>query len=209
MKNEIRKMSGYLFPTRNPSYPDVNDIIYKDGFPPTHPVYKKMYDRAHRSDEGKRWRLQYVCIEEELERACRYVDPCDENAAVFSMKFAETIRAAANAYEILAKELYDKFYGEPTRQINVYDYLALDVHIDLHYQSVMHFVAQGEFKSHSEVCRPFSRLSSWDKASTLDSSHVPRWWTAYNKVKHTNKELKDHATLANALAATAALFLMI
>lgn len=39
--------------------------------------------------------------------------------------------------------------------------------------------------------------------------HKPRWWIAYNKVKHSNEGLKDHATLTNAIAATAAVFLLI
>jgi hypothetical protein len=138
----------------------------------------------------------------------RYVDPCDENAGVFSIKFAEIIRAAANAYEIMAKELDAKFYTG-NRKIKILDYLALDVHLNLAVQTVSHFAAQGAFPAHPEVCQPFARLASWDKVSVLNQNHVPCWWTGYNNIKHTNQGLKKNATLANALAATAALFLLI
>ena len=200
--------AAYPFPARNPTYPNPQDILYTDGFSPGNPEYRAMYERAHRGNDAKRWRFQYLSIEEELERALRYVDPCDENADVFSIKFAEIIRAAANAYEIMAKELDAKFYAGK-REINIHDYLALDVHLNLVVQTVTHFAAQGAFPNHPEVCQPFARLESWDKVSILNQHHVPCWWTGYNKIKHTNLGLKENATLANALAATAALFLLI
>ncbi len=201
--------SAYAFPARNPAYPKAHDILDTDGFSPGRAEYRAMYERAHGGD-GNTWRFQYVTIEEELERALRYVDPCEENAGVFSIKFAEIIRAAANAYEIMAKELDAKFYARKGNiKLSIYDYLALDVHLNLAIQTVTHFSAQGTFPQHPEVCQPFVRLAAWDKVSVPDQNHVPCWWTGYNKIKHTNQGLKDHATLANALAATAALFLLI
>jgi hypothetical protein len=206
-KKSVKGSTAYSFPTRNPKYPNDRDIVYTDGFAPTNPECKVMYERAQ-SDDAKKWRFQYVGIEEELERSMRYVDPCDENAAVFSLKFAEIIRAAANAYEIMARDLYARFYNGKDK-IDIHDYLALEKHLDFAKQTVTHFAAQGSFPSHPEVCQPFVRVASWDKASAISSAHIPCWWTGYNKIKHTNDGLKDHATLANALASTAALFLLI
>jgi hypothetical protein len=200
--------AAYSFSARNPVYSNAHDILFTDGFSPGSTEYRRMYERAHRGDDAKRWRFQYLAIEEELERAMRYVDPCDENAGVFSIKFAEIIRGAANAYEIMAKELDAKFYSGK-RHINIYDYLALDIHLNLVVQTVTHFAAQGTFPLHPEVCKPFDRLATWDKVSVPDQNHVPSWWTGYNKVKHTNQGLKGHATLANAMAGTAAVFLLI
>lgn len=197
----------YSFASRNPKYPNACDIVWTEGFAPTTPEYKSMYARAQ-GDDAKRWRFQYIGIEEELERSLRYVDACDENADVFSLKFAEIIRAAANAFEIMSKELYAKFYND-TDKIDIHDYLALEKHLDFVKQTVTHFAAQGSFPNHPEVCQPFVRVASWDKLSGISSNHIPSWWTGYNKIKHTNDGLKKHATLANALSATSALFLLI
>jgi hypothetical protein len=78
--------------------------VFTAGFAVGSPEYRAMYERAQCGDDAKRWRFQYLSIEDQLERALRYVDPCDENAEVFSIKFAEIIRSAANAFEIMAKE---------------------------------------------------------------------------------------------------------
>jgi hypothetical protein len=81
---------------------------------------------------------------------------------------------------------------------------CLDTYLNLVVQTVTHFVIQGTFHTHPEVCKPFDRLSAWDKVS-VPKPCIPCWWTGYNKIKHTNQGLKDHATLANAMAVTAAL----
>jgi hypothetical protein len=153
-------------------------------------------------------RYQYLGIEEELEHAFRFVSPSDDNADAYSLKFAEIIRSAANAYEIMARAIYAKFYND-TDGINIFNYLALDRFLHLADQTVSHFAALGDFPNHPEVCRPFIRLVVWNRNSRILDSHVPYWWTAYNKVKHSNEGLKDHATLANAMAVTAAVFLFI
>src|ERR1700722_11173547 len=195
------------FPIRNPSYPHDYQIVYTDGFDHTKPEYRSMYKRSQDTN-ARLARFQYLGIEEELERSFRYVSPIDDNANAYSLKFAEIIRSAANAYEIVARALYAKFYND-TDAINIFNYLGLDHHLHLSDQTVSHFAALGNFAAHPEVCRPFAALACWDRNSGTQEKHKPAWWTAYNKVKHSNEGLKDHATLANAMAATAAGFLMI
>src|SRR5262245_4663955 len=200
-------VASYPFPTRNASLPNPQDIVFTDGFGPPLREYRAMYDRSQGND-AKLSRFQYIGIEEELERSFRYVSPSDDNADAYSLKFAEIIRSAANAYEIMARSLYSKFYNN-TDKINIFNYLALDYHLQLSGQMVSHFAALGTFPRHPEVSRPFTKLASWDRASPITNAHIPCWWTAYNEVKHSNDGLKDHATLANAMSTTAALFLLI
>jgi len=38
---------------------------------------------------------------------------------------------------------------------------------------------------------------------------IPTWWTAHNRLKHTNESLAQDATLENAMAAVAASFVAI
>jgi hypothetical protein len=195
------------FPPRNPSYPLDHQILYTDGIIHTAPEYQSMYEQSQYTD-ARLARFQYLGIEEELERSFRFVSPSDDNANAYSLKFAEIVRSAANAYEIAARALYAKFYND-SDAINIFNYLALDHHLHLSDQTVSHLAALGNFAAHPEVCRPFVALACWDRTSRTLDRHVPNWWTASNKVKHSNTGLKNHATLANAMAATAAVFLMI
>ncbi len=199
--------SSHPFPTRNPSYPDDYLILYTDGIEHTTPEYRLMCERSQGAD-ARLARFQYLGIEEELERSFRFVSPSDDNAKAYSLKFAEIIRSAANAYEIAARALYAKLYND-SDAINIFNYLALDFHLRLSDQTVSHLAALGNFAAYPEVCRPFAALVGWDRRSETQSRHIPDWWTANNKVKHSNEGLKDHATLANAMAATAAVFLVI
>ena len=68
-------------------------------------------------------------------------------------------------------------------------------------------ISLGSMYAHAEG-RPFTALAGWDRASAVRSEHVPGWWDAYNAIKHTNEGLRGHATLANATAAVAAVFLL-
>jgi hypothetical protein len=203
----MAKTPSYPFPARNPSFPHDHQILFVGSLPHTAPEYRLMYERSQ-GTEARLARFQYLGIEGELEQAFRFVSPSDDNADAYSLKFAEIIRAGANAYEISARALYTKFYND-TDDINIFNYLALDHHLHLSDQTVSHFAALGDFPTHPEVCRPFAALACWDRNSKTEDKHIPSWWKAYNKVKHSNDGLKHHATLANAMAATAAVFLLI
>jgi hypothetical protein len=204
---ELAKTRSHPFPARNANYPNDHQIIYDGSFAHTAPEYRNLYERSQ-GTEARLARFQYLGIEEELERSFRFVSPSDDNADTYSLKFAEIIRTAANAYEIATRSLYAKFYND-SDEINIFNYLALDRFLHLSDQTVSHFAAFGDFPSHTEVCRPFTLLVGWDRNSPILPAHVPGWWTAYNKVKHSNEGLRDHATLANAMAVTAAVFLLI
>lgn len=166
-----------------------------------------MFERAE-GDEAKTWRFQYVAIEEELEQSFRFVHPTDDNLNTYSIKYAEIIRSAANAFEILARELYARFYND-TDALNIYNYLALNVHLQFAHHTIIHLAALGTFPTHPEMVQPFAKLIPWDKASAVNQNHVPEWWTAYNNVKHSNAGLRTNATFANAVAAVGALFILI
>jgi hypothetical protein len=206
---------SYPFPSPNPEYIRVEDVICprheqmspRVVFSKEPEIHRALYERAE-SDGARLSRLQYLVIEEELEQAFRYVNPAAENAGCFSLKFAEIIRAAANAYEIQCKALYARFYNGHDR-INIYNYLALDRFLKLADRRVNHVAALGSFAALKEVAQPFANSASWDQMSPVTQAHVPGWWTAYNKVKHTNQGLERYATLANATAAVAAMFLLI
>ena len=164
------------------------------------------YNRSQ-GEEARLQRLRYLSIEEELERAYRYVSPSADNGKTFSLKFAEIVRAAANAYEIISRTSYARLYND-VDDINILNYLALDVLLGMANKKIRHLMAAGPLSLYPEMEQPFVKLAIWDKSSLVQSNHVPDWWKAYNAVKHTDEGLKKHATLANATSAVAALFLV-
>jgi hypothetical protein len=198
---------SYPFPARNPSFPAVGDIIYTPDVDPEERMYRSLFDRA-KSQDARQLRLQYLCIEEELERAYQYVSPCEANGGSFSHKFAEVIRSASNAYETQCRSLYSRFYNDADA-INIFNYLALDIFLGLAGCKVTHHLAVDSFGSHPEVVQPFVKLTSWDRVSPVGPHHTPAWWTGYTKIKHSLQGLAQHATLSNATAAVAGLHLLI
>lgn len=201
---------SFPFPARNAAYPNKEDILNDPTFaayPRRSPAHKAAYDRA-RSDEAKAFRLQYLSVEEELDRALRYVSPCDHNANTFSFKFADIIRSAANMFEILSKTLYAKFYN-CTDELNIFCYLALDIHLELCAKKLVHLVSIDGFPNNPEVLQPFRNVIAWDRKSEVMPCHIPSWWSSYNSIKHSNAGVMTHATLANATASVAANFLVI
>src|ERR1700730_16174063 len=148
-----KAIASHPFPNRNLAYTHLSEIVYSRNCSLDSPEYKAMYERSQ-GDKAKLWRLRYLGVEEELERAFRYVNPSDENAGTFSIKFAEIILSTCNAYELLTKDLYAKFYNGDD-PINILNYLALDLHLELAKRKVSHLAAIGSFPNHPEVNQPF------------------------------------------------------
>jgi hypothetical protein len=203
---------AFPFPTRNSAFPQVEDVIFVDlrqdfTSPETLATIRRMYARSC-AEEARSLRLQYLTVEEELERAYRYVTPTEQNALTFSFKFADIIRGAANVYELLSKVLYARFYNS-TDRLDIFNYLALDRFLALSGRRVVHLLAVGGFSSHPEVIQPFHSLTAWDQNSPVASTHVPGWWRAYNDIKHSIAGVEGKATQANATSAVAAQFLLV
>lgn len=204
------KVPTFPFPPSNPAYTQLSDVVYVAGEKGDSPLYHRMHRRAV-SDEARFLRHQYVSIEEELERAYRAVCPCEQNAGTFSFKFAEVIRSAAGAYEVFCKTLHARFhtFDEAREKLDVYNYLALDRFLDLSGKRVAHLLALDQFPGLPELTCPFVAVAAWDRASPVGEAHVPGWWRAYRDIKHDMDGLRTAATLANATASVAALFLLI
>lgn len=203
MKN--KPVPSFPFPERNSSYPD--HLIYFIENPAESSIFTAMFQRSQ-SEEARHARFQYMSIESELETSFHYVSPTNDNAKAYSIKFANIIRMAANFYEILAKDLYVKFYNKGDRTC-IFNYLALDAHLLLSRKSICHLAALSDFPEHPETTRPFFQLIKWDRMSLISSNHVPNWWNAYNKIKHADEGIRDHANLANAIASVAAIYLLV
>jgi hypothetical protein len=94
-------------------------------------------------------------------------------------------------------------------QINIFNYLYLEKHLDFSATQLQSTVYYNRFDQSPEVYQPFTLLQTWDKRSQINDVHIPIWWTAYNKLKHTNDGLEKYAMLENAIAAIGGVFVML
>ena len=152
---------------------------------------------------------QYLYIEDELLRSFQYVQPTTRNLNTSSVRFASIIRESANLYEIISKSVYRQIFDIQERDtININNFLSLDFFLDLGTRVLYSPILYGEFNG-SDILQPFKSLVSWNKNSPIVDTHIPKWWTAYNKVKHDINGINDFATLENALSSLGALYIII
>jgi hypothetical protein len=186
-----------------------NEDIFWDSSKLNDPACEqKFYDRAI-GKEATIYKSQFLSVEETLLQAFQFVSPAQKNAKAFSIKFASIIKESANIYELVSRHLYGQFYDYGNDYLNIYNYLSLDKHLEFSEAEINSFLFYDQFDASVEVYHPFDSISGWDKVSSIQSSHIPKWWTAYNKLKHTNEGLDTRATLVNAIAAVGAVFVLL
>jgi len=56
---------------------------------------------------------------------------------------------------------------------------------------------------------PYLSISNWNYNDKLTKENIPKWWIAYNSLKHDTKGIIEQATLENAYKSLSALFLLI
>ncbi len=187
------------------------DIFYVGSLEHHDFIKRKFYERKIGID-AKIYKSQFLNVEDMLLQSFQFVSPASSNAKAYSTKFASVIKEAANIYELISRNLYTQFFTcSPSgqKQLKVFNYLALDARLNLSNQHIDSFLFYDTFDHSPEIYQPFKALEMWDKSSPLTSQHIPTWWTAYNKLKHTNEGLNVYATLEQAIAAVAAVFVML
>lgn len=160
------------------------------------------HDRVF-SQETQLLKSQYLLIEDDLLTTFDYVYPTTAHLNVFSPKFALIIKNACNLFEIICRKIYSDIYG--IGEVNIYNYLALDIFLDFNNNDIECSRLEGEFpRVTCNVLTPFHELQ-WNRASVITSNLIPTWWTAYNKIKHDFSDYTNYANLSNALRSVLAL----
>jgi hypothetical protein len=198
--------TSYPFPTRNVSFTD-NDCFY---IAPNHTDFdalKANYERKI-SIEAINLKLQYFSIERDLINSFHYVNPVLENLPTSSVKFATIIRESSNLFEQIARIIYNKLFVV-TGSINIYNYLSLDRFLDFQNSKLHCPILQNLALNKPFILNPFYEMSTWDKNSEIEDVSIPKWWTAYNKIKHSPTELTDYSILENAVRSLLASYLII
>jgi hypothetical protein len=162
------------------------------------------YERRHSLDAAV-FKAQFIELDKRLLDLFSYVAPAEANKATYSVTLATIIRNAASLFELGSRWLLPQAFDCVDRELNIFHYLYLDKITQASSIILRSFQFYDQFSS-AQVYQPFVVLENWDQSSLPDSAHVPVWWTASNKLKHTNSGLRDYGTLENAIAAVGACF---
>lgn len=198
---------SYPLPERHTNI--ANDDVFSYGVKCyTYEQYQKQFLRKISSD-ASRIKNQYLSIEGELLKAFQYVHPSVKNLSTTSVRFATIIRESANLFEIMARTTYFKLFAvAQNEKINIKHFLSLETFLDLSKSTLNAPTIQSDFEN-TDLLQPFKALEKWNRNSAVLDVHIPRWWTAYNKLKHDINGIEQYATFENALLSIGAVYLTI
>jgi hypothetical protein len=198
--------TSYPFPIRNASFED-NQCFF---VAPNHSDFDALNANYERkiTIEAINLKLQYFSIERELINSFHYVNPVLENLSTSSVKFATIIRESSNLFEQIARIIYTRLFVIKGT-INIYNYLSLDRFLDFQNSKLHCPILQNLALDKPILLNPFYEMSAWDKDSRIEDNLIPKWWSAYNKIKHSPTELTLYSTLENAIRSLLASYLII
>lgn len=151
----------------------------------------------------------YLLIEEDFRELFKYVEPCRGNQNVYGPAIAKLLLTCGSEIDVVLKELFEwtdpVLYWEKQRKGSRFPKR-------LNISSYMNFIKDERAWSFREVevrlrageLHVFPWNSWWWK-----KPESPKWWTAYNNVKHNRAAKYDQATLKNAFHSLAALFICV
>ncbi len=205
---DTKSQISSFFPERNELFSE-NDYYYIAPDFTNFEELSKDYSRKT-TQEATNLKLQYFSIEKELLNSFLYVNPIFENLTTSSVKFASIIRESSNLYEQTSRIIYGKIFKEYDR-ISIHNYLTLDKFLNLNNFDFISPLLKDipQIKEGEGLLNPFLSLSSWNRESKIESKHVPEWWKAYIKVKHSPNEITKYANLKNAIQSLLASYILI
>ena len=143
----------------------------------------------HTAKAQSHWNY-FLAIERDLDVLSRYVEFHEDNFECYSLEIARILLSAAAEVDVVCKQLYEAEGSESEG-------------IEAHRREITaRFPGLPSFRV--EIPKFEMRLRPWEN---WQSSQVPGWWTAHNKVKHQRDSHYPQANLFNAINATAALFI--
>jgi len=200
----MNELKNQLFPKRSSGI--LEEIIYSSH---DSTDYLHHYWLKNTSKEAIIIANQYFGIEELMKESFLYVSPIKSNELTSSSRFATIIRESCNLYEILCKKVYFQLFDiSKSTKLNIYKYLSLEHFFKINDQDLRSPVFHNYLETGASI-RPFKSLENWDQESKINSDMIPKWWNAYNKIKHSAESYAEHATLNNAIYSLSALFLII
>ena len=136
----------------------------------------------------------FLALEEDLERASRYVELVDANGPTYSLEFAHLLFAAAAEVEVVAISLCHLFDQKSTASAFADCIAPLRKTFPQMWQERVFVPRTGL------VLQP---LAEWERRK----NNKPLWWQSYNHVKHARHSAFEQATMKHAANALVVLFL--
>jgi len=136
-----------------------------------------------------------LAIEGDLERLSRFIEFDRQNFKCFSVEISRILLASGAEIDVVCKQICKKLNPNSSAdKIHTYrdEIWAAYPHIP-------------DF----EVLLPRYGLTLTPWSSWNVPNNPPKWWTAYNKIKHHRDAEYDQANLKNALNAVGGLFVMV
>jgi len=137
----------------------------------------------------------FIALEEDLERASRYVELVQANEKTYSLEFAHLLFAASSEVETVMTLVCILF--DPNTKANNFHACAKLLR--------KHFPRMWE--EQVKLPRFGLTLRPWEEWK--NNKGVPFWWMSYNHVKHERHSKFAEATMKNAVNALAALYLIV
>jgi hypothetical protein len=136
----------------------------------------------------------FVALEADLTATARFVEPAQANMNTYSIEFARILLGAGSEIDVLCKVLCQEHHL-PVSTENINGYRSAIV---------------GRFPGFTKLEIQLPRYGlvrlpwqAWEQGTN------PRWWRAYNQVKHERHNHFEDANLENALDAVSGLFVLV
>jgi len=149
------------------------------------------------SDAASYLSSRFPSVEARLQTAFRYVELHGENRKTFSYEFASILRDSSSVFGSVAEAFLQGTMGAPKGEYtfaNYRDFLRREVP-DIHKRTV-----------HLRPCFPNGVIVPFEELQMATDS--PKWWIAYNKVKHSEYDKFRMGNLENCVKAVSALGLL-
>ena len=146
-----------------------------------------------------------LLLEKDLIEILDYIDPCDENMAVFGPKILKLFLSIGSGIDVtlrdllLTKDSQGEFAHKKRFGIKDYRHFVQDTDLSLEFKDVAVCFDGMEF-----TCTPWEDW--WSQSGGHPTQLRPGWWDSYNHVKHRRTEQYGEANLGNVLKALAGLF---
>lgn len=139
----------------------------------------------------------FLTIEEDLINTFSYVEPCEENMNVYSTRFANILLSSASETDTVLKRLCAVLDDTSDAKNEPMYRRELVLKHGLRFSEVM-----------VQTMRYSLRVCPWENWSA-PNPETPKWWTAYNNVKHHLDTNYSDANLGNAFRALSGLFVVL
>jgi hypothetical protein len=142
----------------------------------------------------------YYYQEERLMQTFRYVKLDKKNGKTFSLEYSSILRDVGAIFISTMDELYKNIDPDPNDYPNINQFRPL---LLAHNNKISGQLVEVKPLKHT------GRFRIWPFSAFKKSNGLPKWWNAYNKIKHGDIRNYEFGNLKNTIIALGATFLLL